>query len=387
MWAINVYKEKNTSKILKAKVIDLDTFRVLDISGKVLKNMIKYGDNIINLELDDYGNLRVKNLNPNKHQKIRYYDKSDFDKYCVQHYCLVFGHDDNKISFIADKKGKVVSGIQTTIGNLMQTLEIPEIEKLRLFNAAIYNGTLHYFNGVAYKKTPLVTNSNQWKMDATNIDKNGVQIDYMYKKKEEYKATLPNGISHLEKFGGGVNDLLLPPSLTSLGEECFSDIIDLHRITFGTGIKIISNRCCIDNLQLKEVKFSGSEKVIGEEAFSGCTNLRGVIVTNAKVIGANAFSDTQISILNLLKAEKIYSEAFSWCTKLYKLKLPDTLKIIDECAFEHCESLTDINIPKNVKSIGKQAFNSCNKLKTVHVSSNTIIHESAFPKHTNIIRY
>lgn len=48
--------------------------------------------------------------------------------------------------------------------------------------------------------------------------------------------------------------------------------------------------------------------------------------------------------------------AFSGCSKLTSITMPDTMTNIGECAFENCTSLISITIPDSVTSIGRYAF-------------------------------
>ncbi len=62
------------------------------------------------------------------------------------------------------------------------------------------------------------------------------------------------------------------------------------------------------------------------------------------------------------KAEKYWN----YNHKIKTVKLPNTLKVIDDSAFAFCTSLEEVNIPKSVKSIGWRAFME-SKLKTITI--------------------
>ena len=77
---------------------------------------------------------------------------------------------------------------------------------------------------------------------------------------------------------------------------------------------------------------------IGDGAFSDCTSLTSITIPNGVTsIGWNAFSD---------------------CTSLTSVVIPDGVTSIDDSTFYGCTSLTSITIPDSVTSIGEHAINS-----------------------------
>ena len=74
-----------------------------------------------------------------------------------------------------------------------------------------------------------------------------------------------------------------------------------------------------------------------------------------------------------------FSHAFSDCSNLWKISLPDSLTLIDFISFEGCENLTIVNMGNNVTNIEERAFNGCSSLKNIKLSNNlTNIGNSAF---------
>ncbi len=76
---------------------------------------------------------------------------------------------------------------------------------------------------------------------------------------------------------------------------------------------------------------------------------------------------------------KIRSYAFSGCSEITELVLPDTIVSIGEAAFIGCENLETINIPESVTSIDSRAFEGCKSLKSVTLPETIVtISESLF---------
>ena len=75
----------------------------------------------------------------------------------------------------------------------------------------------------------------------------------------------------------------------------------------------------------------------------------------------------------------IGKEAFSNCTGLTEITIPDSVTSIGECVFSGCTGLTEITISDSVKYIGEEAFKDCTNLKSItFLGSKTGIKEGAF---------
>ena len=98
---------------------------------------------------------------------------------------------------------------------------------------------------------------------------------------------------------------------------------------------------------------------IGEHAFSYCSELTDVVIPNSVTsIGIYAFSGcsslTSIVIPNSVTSIGIY--AFYDCSSLTSVTIPNSVTYIGENAFSGCSGLTSVTIPNSVTSIGKSAF-------------------------------
>jgi hypothetical protein len=61
----------------------------------------------------------------------------------------------------------------------------------------------------------------------------------------------------------------------------------------------------------------------------------------------------------------IGDSAFSNCTDLKSIIIPNSVTSIGDCAFYDCSGLTSVTIPNSVTSIGDYAFYDCSNLKSL----------------------
>ena len=93
--------------------------------------------------------------------------------------------------------------------------------------------------------------------------------------------------------------------------------------------------------------------------------------TEYAVRGIGSCADTEIVIPKMyegLPVTKIRQTAFSDCTALTSITIPDSVTEIEWFAFEGCTSLASISIPNSVTKIGRWAFSDCTALTHVFYS-------------------
>lgn len=66
-----------------------------------------------------------------------------------------------------------------------------------------------------------------------------------------------------------------------------------------------------------------------------------------------------------LTVVEIRSSAFSGCSGLMGITIPNSITSIGDWAFDRCSSLTNITIPNSVTSIGNYAFSNCSGIKNL----------------------
>jgi hypothetical protein len=93
---------------------------------------------------------------------------------------------------------------------------------------------------------------------------------------------------------------------------------------------------------------------IGERAFTNCTGLTSVTIPNSVTkIGLGAFWGctglTSVTIPN--SVTEIGVRAFEGCTGITSVTIPNSVTEIRSCTFKDCTGLTSVTIPNNVKKI------------------------------------
>lgn len=212
---------------------------------------------------------------------------------------------------------------------------------------------------------------------------------------------IPNHIAH---YLDNLVEVVLPSTVTSIGNSAFSHCKQLKHIDLPTGLKTIGEYA-FKSTGLESIELPDSIEYIGEEAFSNCDDLVQVDlpdheievesyifencsklqkVTNMRYLAdvCKAFKNCTALDTSILAdyATKITHGAFADCKDLKDFVVKDNIKEIDSAAFWN-SSLKTVIIGKNVESIGGRAFANCEELEVVDFSKATTlkrIEEEAF---------
>ena len=175
----------------------------------------------------------------------------------------------------------------------------------------------------------------------------------------------------LVKADGAPIDYKIPEGICEIAPNAFATS-SVRSVECPASLEVIGQCAFFYATELKSVTFAPNSKLktIGEQAFSDCTNLETIELPNSvDSIGVNAFvlceNLKKITIPTGLR--KLSRSTFMSCSNLMKVKFPETLKEIDETCFANCVSLTSLTLT-GVETIGERAFYNCKVLTNVKLN-------------------
>ena len=186
-------------------------------------------------------------------------------------------------------------------------------------------------------------------------------------------VVIPNGVTNLgsDAFSSckNLNSVTLPATLTEVPDSLFSDCSSLTNVTMPNGITAIGSRAFNYCTGLSKINLPDSVTEIKSSAFSMTKSLTSVhFPAGLQTIGDNAFNYSAITSVTLQNVTTIGKNAFSSCSSLEKVVLPEnTLTTIGEEAFSYCSKLASIQLPDSITTIGASAFYYANSLKNINI--------------------
>lgn len=277
-----------------------------------------------------------------------------------------------------------------------------------------YDGTKEKWNHILFYTTQTVStttatgldgktitgnDNTSWKFD--NLDslvwkcRVGMEI-YDYTKSEEI-VRIPLGTLSIARasndiriFEGktAIKQVIMPDTVIEILSEAFSGCTGLESISISNGITSIVNKMFIYCTSLASVTIPDSVTRIESQAFEDCKSLASVSLPEGLTsIGLRAFRNctslTGITIPDTVT--DMGAQAFFGCESLERVSIPVGMTTIAQRAFQECKKLESVTIPASVTTILPEAFYGCEALKEVSIpNSVTLMDTSAFGMCNNL---
>ena len=202
--------------------------------------------------------------------------------------------------------------------------------------------------------------------------------------------TLINGNTEYEVTGKGIatGDIVIPDKyrglpVTAIAKKAFFNKSDVTSVLIGKNVRTIGDYAFANCSYITSINLPEGLTYIGESAFASCRLLSSkmVVPEGVTLIPKNAFAYC-VSLANVELGDsitRIEASAFTGCSKLESVKLPEKLEYVGTLAFSGCKSLVSVDFGSSIKEIDNYAFSDLPDLQSVVIPNSVErIGEGAF---------
>ena len=222
-----------------------------------------------------------------------------------------------------------------------------------------------------------------------------VKLNKAFNRNSVRRLVFSEGITEIRNFCiRSLQEVVLPSTLTVLGDQAFTDCISLksivipesvtkldyaafracsalESIVIPPSVTEIPKECFTRCTRLREVRLPEGVTNIGRQAFDRCTALQTIeLPETLKRIERFAFSQSGLTSIALRHVEEICGYAFRGCQSLTDIDWGDSLRLIGAGAFTNCTQLKKVVLPDTLERIGAGCF--CGFLNRLKLQEATI---------------
>lgn len=204
--------------------------------------------------------------------------------------------------------------------------------------------------------------------DSTRTAEVTAEIEYSADNyKDLTEANIPESVIYLRK----------EYSLTSIGDNAFYGCVTLSSVSLPNNLTNIGSMAFF-NCSITSVNIPWAVASIGQQAFVFCSSLDSITVDSQNKVydsrnNCNAIIETATSTLivgcrNTTIPDNVIvigNQAFSGCSDLETITIPNSVVSLGDESFYGCTSMTSVTIPESVTQIGTSAFAYDSKLASV----------------------
>lgn len=199
-------------------------------------------------------------------------------------------------------------------------------------------------------------------------------------------VNIPNGVKSIGReafLHCSITSITIPRNVESIGQFPFVFCDNLQSIKVESDNKYYDSRenCNAIIEKSSNTLISGcmntiipnSIKKIGILAFQGCSGLKSITIpSSVKIIEDNAFDECVLESITLSEGLNTIGKCVFRGSKITTIVIPNSVTSIGDAAFGNCDNLTTINIGENVKKIGSCTFSNCKEITDVYCYAKSV---------------
>lgn len=196
---------------------------------------------------------------------------------------------------------------------------------------------------------------------------------------EEYLGYPVIKIAEAVFHRSGAKKIIVPNSVTEIGDRAFSLSYDLEVVEIGaeSELRVIGEKAFYECNSLETIDLPDCVEEIGSNAFTG-TSVNDINITDSLIkLGKNACDFILDGKTGLVYAGKVaYTYVPNGTEKSVELTIADGTVSIADGAFEDSEVIISVNIPASVTYIGDNAFRGIKNLESLNVADGNGVYKT-----------